>query len=57
MVHITPDGFNDISVYYHNVMKKYPNTWTLEDVYAQVDKAIDSIGARANEIIALLPLH
>lgn len=56
MVNITPDAVNDISVYYYNVMKKYPNTWTIDAVYDQVDKTIDAIGARANEIISLLPL-
>ena len=47
MTDIDPDAANDISASYYHVKKEYPNPWTLNDVYAQVDNDIEAIGARA----------
>lgn len=57
MVNITPDAVNDISTYYYNVMRKYPNTWEITDVYHQIDKVIDAIQYESDKIIKMLNLN
>lgn len=50
MVTITSKAIKDITKYYRNVARNYPNTWTATDIETCSDKAIDEIQNTAEYI-------
>lgn len=39
------NAINDIGAFYRNTVRRYPNTWTIQDAIAQADKVIDEMSS------------
>ncbi|MBR6035338.1 MAG: hypothetical protein IKP41_00075 [Bacteroidaceae bacterium] len=51
-VNLTDNAIQDIATFYANVRKKYPNTWTDDDVDNSIDKTIDAITTAALQYVS-----